>query len=258
MQCSTNGLTSCEWVTHNVQLPGGRFQFEVPHSLPPYTEETTMMEVTAEAITTTLSVIRKTEKFYLRDISEWNYLNANIFLQLFRIERFWFFSTVQPGRPRIVKCQEVGDMLKVSVEPPSGWSTPHSFFSLEHEFEYRLIDDGRVNAPFHQDMTRRTLFCIWFSSLIHVTADSNFFLGSDPEGHQQAEGSLQRLPRAVLLEPVECLEKQNLLSLWGPTLPTVLLHLLIRVWAAIMSCALLLLTMLWDHLHTFVVQFNLT
>lgn len=70
MQCSTAGLKSCEWVTHNVKLPGGGFQFEVPHSLLPYAEETTMMEVTAEAITTTPSVIRKTKKFYLRDISE--------------------------------------------------------------------------------------------------------------------------------------------------------------------------------------------
>lgn len=56
----------------------------------------------------------------------------------------FFFCAVQPDSPRIVKCQVVEQDLNVTIEPPSSWSTPHSFFILEHEIEYVLKDNGQV------------------------------------------------------------------------------------------------------------------
>ncbi|XP_029294739.1 interleukin-12 subunit beta [Cottoperca gobio] len=111
------GRKLCHWVSSD-QLVDGRFQFELPHSLSPYAEETTMLELTAEAIVN-LSFLRRTKRFYLRDI-------------------------VQPDYPKIVKCQEGNENLNVTIDAPSSWSTPHSFFSLEHEIEYVLKDDGKT------------------------------------------------------------------------------------------------------------------
>ncbi|XP_068559825.1 interleukin-12 subunit beta [Cebidichthys violaceus] len=110
------GRESCHWVSA-ARLTDGRFHFELSHSLSPYAEESTMLELTAEAIVHR-SVVRTTKSFYLRDI-------------------------VQPDSPLIVTCQEGEEDLKVTIEPPSSWSTPHSFFSLEHEIEYVLKDDGK-------------------------------------------------------------------------------------------------------------------
>lgn len=115
-QDCSEGRKSCHWVSSSEQLPGGGFQFELPHSLSPYAEESSMLELTAEAITN-FRILRRTKRFYLRDI-------------------------VQPDSPRIVKCQEVEQDLNVTIDPPSSWSTPHSFFSLEHEIEYVFKDDG--------------------------------------------------------------------------------------------------------------------
>ncbi|XP_031712602.1 interleukin-12 subunit beta isoform X1 [Anarrhichthys ocellatus] len=114
--CS-EGRKSCHWISAD-QLVDGRFHLELSHSLSPYAEESTMLEVTAEAIVH-LSVLRKTKKFYLRDI-------------------------VQPDSPQIVMCQEGEEDLNVTIEPPSSWSTPHSFFSLEHEIQYVLKDNGKL------------------------------------------------------------------------------------------------------------------
>ncbi|CAK6950768.1 interleukin-12 subunit beta [Scomber scombrus] len=108
----------CHWVTSSQQLLNGGFQFELSHSLSPYAEESTMLELTAEAIID-FSIHRTTKRFYLRDI-------------------------VQPDSPQIVKCQEVDQDLNVTIDPPTSWSTPHSFFSLEHEIEYVLKDDGKT------------------------------------------------------------------------------------------------------------------
>lgn len=69
--CSAEGQQSCQWVTSSVQLPDGEFQFELSHLQSPYTEENTMLQVTAEAIQD-LSILRKTKRFYLRDISKEN------------------------------------------------------------------------------------------------------------------------------------------------------------------------------------------
>lgn len=69
-----------------------------------------------------------------------------------------FFSAVQPNSPKIVKCEEVGQNLKVTIEPPSNWSTPHSFFSLEHQIQYRLIDNNQVDAFLHQNIILRISF----------------------------------------------------------------------------------------------------
>ncbi|XP_054466310.1 interleukin-12 subunit beta [Anoplopoma fimbria] len=114
--CS-EGRRSCHWNSGD-QLVDGRFHFELSHSLSPYAEESTMLEITGEAIVD-LSVVRKTKRFYLRDI-------------------------VQPDSPQIVKCQEGEEDLNVTIDPPSSWSTPHSFFSLEHEIEYLLKDNGKT------------------------------------------------------------------------------------------------------------------
>ncbi|XP_026198919.1 interleukin-12 subunit beta isoform X2 [Anabas testudineus] len=112
--CS-EGKKSCNWVTSH-QLVNGRFQFEISHSVSPYAEESTMLEVTAEAIIHH-SFLRKTKRFYLRDI-------------------------VQPDSPKIVRYQETDHHLHVTIDPPSSWSTPHSFFRLEHEIEYILRDNS--------------------------------------------------------------------------------------------------------------------
>ncbi|XP_027129106.1 interleukin-12 subunit beta [Larimichthys crocea] len=114
--CSEGGK-SCHWVSSGVWQDGG-FQLELSHTLSPYTEESTMLELTAEAISDH-QIIRRTKRFYLRDI-------------------------VQPDSPQIVNCQEVEQDLNVTIDPPSSWSTPHSFFSLEHEIEYTLKDDGET------------------------------------------------------------------------------------------------------------------
>nr|XP_046243963.1 interleukin-12 subunit beta [Scatophagus argus] len=109
---------SCQWVSSSDHVSDGGFQFELSHSLSPYAEESTMLEITAEAIIN-LSILRRTKRFYLRDI-------------------------VQPDRPQIARCQEVEQDLNVTIDPPSTWSTPHSFFSLEHEIEYVLKDNGKL------------------------------------------------------------------------------------------------------------------
>ncbi|XP_028270621.1 interleukin-12 subunit beta [Parambassis ranga] len=110
---------SCNWISSNSKRDSnGGFQFEVSHSLSPYAEESTMLELHAQAIDND-SMLRRTKRFYLRDI-------------------------VQPDSPQIVRCQEVEQDLNVTIDPPPSWSVPHSFFSLEHEIEYILKDDGRT------------------------------------------------------------------------------------------------------------------
>ncbi|KAM3867638.1 interleukin-12 subunit beta [Diretmus argenteus] len=119
-ECS-GGEKSCSWFAPGKTgtLPGGGgFQFELSHFFSPYTEESTMLEVTAEAINS-YSFVRMTKRFYLRDI-------------------------VQPDSPQIIACQEVGQELNVSIDPASSWSTPPSFYSLEHEIEYEYKDDGKT------------------------------------------------------------------------------------------------------------------
>uniref|UniRef100_A0A3Q1H468 Interleukin-12 subunit beta n=1 Tax=Acanthochromis polyacanthus TaxID=80966 RepID=A0A3Q1H468_9TELE len=115
------GLKSCRWVINS--LDGG-FQFELPHSLSPYAEESNRLELTAEAINNH-AILRRTKSFYLRDI-------------------------IQPDSPQIVKCQEVGQNLNVTIDPPANWSTPHSFFTLEHQIEYVLKDDGNTGRSSSQ------------------------------------------------------------------------------------------------------------
>ncbi|XP_056152888.1 interleukin-12 subunit beta [Lampris incognitus] len=111
--CS-EGEKTCSWVA---PLPDGEFQFELAHSLSPYEEESQMIHVTAEAIIEH-TFFRMTKKFYLRDI-------------------------ILPDSPQKVTCQELGENLNVSVQPASSWSTPHSYFSLDHEIEYVYKDDGK-------------------------------------------------------------------------------------------------------------------
>uniref|UniRef100_A0A3Q3KA24 Interleukin-12 subunit beta n=2 Tax=Monopterus albus TaxID=43700 RepID=A0A3Q3KA24_MONAL len=108
------GEKSCQWVSGS----DGGFQFELSHSTSPYAEESTMLELTVEAIAD-FGILRRTKRFYLRDI-------------------------IQPDSPQIVKCQEEEQYLNVTINAPSSWSTPHSFFSLEHEIEYVFKDDGTI------------------------------------------------------------------------------------------------------------------
>ncbi|XP_034547212.1 interleukin-12 subunit beta [Notolabrus celidotus] len=116
--CSEGGK-SCHWVNSSDH---GALQFEVSHFLSPYGEESTMLELTAEAFIN-LSVFRRTKKFYLRDI-------------------------VEPDSPQIGRCREVEQNLMVTIEPPSSWSAPHSYFSLEHEIQYELQDNGQNESSF--------------------------------------------------------------------------------------------------------------
>lgn len=61
----------------------------------------------------------------------------------------FFFFLVQPDSPQIVKCQLVNEDVNVTIDPPSTWSEPYSFFGLEHEIEYVLRDDGQVCTILH-------------------------------------------------------------------------------------------------------------
>ncbi|XP_017162003.1 interleukin-12 subunit beta isoform X2 [Poecilia reticulata] len=120
----TNGLPTCHWVSSSGQPNSEGFQFELTHNLSPFGEESTMLEVTAEAIDIDINndnfrFLKKTKKFYLRDI-------------------------VVPDSPEIVSLEVVQSQLNVTIEPPSSWSTPHSFFTLEHEIEYILRDNGQT------------------------------------------------------------------------------------------------------------------
>ncbi|XP_023007927.3 interleukin-12 subunit beta [Maylandia zebra] len=109
---------SCQWISISRRLAEGELQFEMSHDLSPYAEESTMLELTAEAIRE-LSVFRTSKRFYLRDI-------------------------VKPDSPQIVKCELVNEEVNVTIAPPSTWSAPYSFFSLEHQIEYVLRDDGQT------------------------------------------------------------------------------------------------------------------
>ncbi|XP_008334439.1 interleukin-12 subunit beta [Cynoglossus semilaevis] len=112
----TKGEKSCHWVDGSRPTSNGEFHFELHHTLSPFAEETNRLEITAEAINEQF-MLRLTKKFYLRDI-------------------------VQPGIPTIVSCNKVKQNLSVTIAPPANWSTPHSFFCLEHQIEYILQDDG--------------------------------------------------------------------------------------------------------------------
>lgn len=74
-----------------------------------------------------------------------------------------FLCPVQPDSPRIVSCQEVEQGLNVSIDPPASWSTPHSFFSLEHEIEYVLKDNGQVQP--HMQTPEALVPCLLLCSL---------------------------------------------------------------------------------------------
>ncbi|CAL8328131.1 unnamed protein product [Arctogadus glacialis] len=115
--CSEN-RKNCSWITSSSQQHTGQgFVFELSNSLTPSMEETTRIEVTAEAMND--YIFHRTYKtFFLRDI-------------------------IRPESPKIVQCQEVGHQLNVSIEPAASWSKPHSYFKLEHEIEYVSRHNGK-------------------------------------------------------------------------------------------------------------------
>lgn len=119
---------SCQWVNSRRSTEGS-FHFELFHSLSPYAEESTTLELNLEAIVD-FNILKRTKNFFLRDI-------------------------VQPDSPRVVRCQEVGHELNVTIEPPNSWSSPHSFFSLEHQIEYELKDNGQVKQTTSSLIPRR-------------------------------------------------------------------------------------------------------
>ncbi|XP_067084568.1 interleukin-12 subunit beta [Osmerus mordax] len=115
------GKPSCPWVSpDNGESKGleGGYTFTLLHPFSASSEESTALLVTAEAIDDR-SYFRETKQFYLRDI-------------------------VQPDSPQDVKFRVEKQMLKVTVEPAPTWTTPRSFYPLEHEIEYRKKDDGKV------------------------------------------------------------------------------------------------------------------
>ncbi|XP_072289984.1 interleukin-12 subunit beta [Eucyclogobius newberryi] len=108
---------TCQWV--NGEEADGSFHFNLSHSLSPFAEESSMLELTVEALDN-FFILKRTKMFYLRDI-------------------------VKPDSPNVVGCESVGTkQRRVTVEPPNSWSSPHSFFSLENEFEYILKDNGEI------------------------------------------------------------------------------------------------------------------
>lgn len=66
---SSKSSKSCQWISSSRQLAEGKLQFEMYHDLSPYAEESTMLEVTAEAISD-FSIFRTSKRFYLRDIGK--------------------------------------------------------------------------------------------------------------------------------------------------------------------------------------------
>lgn len=66
---SSKSSESCQWISSSQRLAEGKLQFEMSHDLSPYAEESTMLELTAEAIRD-LSVFRTSKRFYLRDIGK--------------------------------------------------------------------------------------------------------------------------------------------------------------------------------------------
>lgn len=90
---SSEGDKSCQWISSKEQLQDGGFQFELAHSLSPYAEESTMLIVTAEAISD-LSIVRKTKRFYLRDIGELS-------------ETEWNWAALKENRHKIIKIKQL-------------------------------------------------------------------------------------------------------------------------------------------------------
>ncbi|XP_036382201.1 interleukin-12 subunit beta [Megalops cyprinoides] len=84
----------------------------------PFTEESSPIVVTAEAVSDSL-YLKRTHRFYLRNI-------------------------VQPDPPQSVLCERNGQKLTVTVEPPSSWAEPLSYFPLEHQIEYMYKDNGET------------------------------------------------------------------------------------------------------------------
>ncbi|XP_029494391.1 interleukin-12 subunit beta [Oncorhynchus nerka] len=113
----TDSQESCTWVYPTTSLQDGGLEFELTHSLSPYTEEAAPLVVTVEAIARQ-EYLRKTKRFYLHDI-------------------------VQPDSPAGMKCQVMDQRLKVKVEPPATWNCPPSYFPLEHQIGYIFKDNGK-------------------------------------------------------------------------------------------------------------------
>ncbi|XP_077456776.1 interleukin-12 subunit beta isoform X2 [Stigmatopora argus] len=114
------GNDLCHWFNGTVNKQDGSLHFELYHSRSPYAEESTMLELTAEA-TDGYFFFKRTMKFHLRDI-------------------------IKPDSPHIIQCQELDHSLNVIVKPPLSWSKPHSFFALEHEVEYQSAHDGNFES----------------------------------------------------------------------------------------------------------------
>ncbi|XP_077378445.1 interleukin-12 subunit beta isoform X2 [Festucalex cinctus] len=125
------GNNLCSWV-----MGDGRLHFELTHPVSPYSEEHDMLVLTAQAITN-YTFLQKSKRFYLRDI-------------------------MKPDHPQIGNCQKENGKLNLLIDPPCTWSTPHSFFPLEHEVQYVRRNDGKImtvppcSSPCHLNLSTRT------------------------------------------------------------------------------------------------------
>lgn len=73
---SAEGKKTCPWVNSSSEHPEHGLQFLLSHSLTPYVEETSMMELTVEAMNDNYFQ-RTTKIFYLRDISKFDSIQKN-------------------------------------------------------------------------------------------------------------------------------------------------------------------------------------
>ncbi|KAK1174125.1 interleukin-12 subunit beta [Acipenser oxyrinchus oxyrinchus] len=108
------------------------FHFHLSDLSSPFTEEDRPIRLTAEALSGQ-RYKKQQLRFFLREI-------------------------IEPDAPEIKDCVRTGDSLHVSVEPPSSWAKPHSYFPLEPEVEYEYKDDGKIersmNLVIPKDITR--------------------------------------------------------------------------------------------------------
>ncbi|XP_061775485.1 interleukin-12 subunit beta [Nerophis ophidion] len=115
-----DGGNQCSWFNGTTKSQNERIHFDLTHSLNPFAEEISRLELTVEAIKD-YTFLQRTKTFYLRDI-------------------------IQPDSPQIVRCQKGSSGINVTIQPPSSWPKPHSFFRLEHQIEYERKDDGELHS----------------------------------------------------------------------------------------------------------------
>lgn len=216
--CSATHQESCKWVSSS-DLQSQGSQFLLSHTLSPYAEESTKLEVTAEATNNNFYFLSENKKFYLRDIGEKQTL-AFIFPHITPITAavvtmslLFQWSLTVPTSPAVRKwtrnwtwpstLRPAGPLLTAS----SAWST-------------RSNTCSGMMAAYVSD--RSHVVCLSWCLLWFLTAGSvrlsetSHSVHSDTEEDQQAEGSLQGLGGGLTLESVDFVDKCNPLKLFEP------------------------------------------